>query len=451
VRPLLRFLPASVIKRFSRHRKSTHAVALLLMATFAGAGLNFGVQVLMARTLGVQQFGAFASAFAIVTLLAPLAGFGLGGYWLKAYGREGWDAQRWLPGSFRFLSISTAGVIAALMAWAWIGPHDFLTTAILAILVAHVIGQAAVMLTSAKYQLEGRQAALSVWQFLPHFLRFLGVGLLIVLLGADTFSAVHASIAFAVAALALVVLASFEMRRMITGRLALEGHLARSSVSDKASRPGIGQVISGAWPFGLAGIFYLIYFQSDIILIRYMVDETAAGVYNVAFVVMAAVYLFPSVFYQKFLLPKLHRWAHHDTDRLHRTYRVGNLAMLVMGVGGMVALWVGVPPLLPWLFGNEYREAISLLMILAVAAPFRFLASSAGSVLATRDYMRTKVKLMGLVALVNVVLNILFIPTHGASGAAVATVLSDALLCVLYILKSRRVMAEVQYQFKPVK
>ena len=435
----------SIIQRFSGNRKSAYAFGLLLLATFAGAGLNFGIQVMLARTLGVQQFGAFASAFAMVTLLAPLAGFGLGGYWLNIYGREGWEAQRWLRDSFGFLGISTVAVITALMAWALLGPHDLLSTVLLSVLTAHVIGQAAIMLTHAKYQLEGRPAALSLWQLLPHLLRFMGVGVLILILGDDGFSPVHAAIAFALAALILVIPTFFEMRRMSTHRLTLEGHSETPSTDKPVDRPGIRRVFTGAWPFGLAGIYYLIYFQSDIILIRYLVDEESAGVYHVAFVVMAAVYLFPSVLYQKLLLPKIHRWAHHDPDRLNRTYRLGNTAMLALGVGAMIALWAAVPPLLPWLFGDEYRPAISLLMILAIAAPIRFLASSAGSVLSTRDYMRAKVHLMGLAALVNVLLNLLLIPHYGATGAAIATVLSDALLCTLYIMKSRRLISEHRF------
>src|SRR3546814_4412984 len=43
-------------------------------------------------------------------------------------------------------------------------------------------------------------------------------------------------------------------------------------------------------------------------------SDEAAGVYNVAFVIMSAVYLIPSVIYQKFLLPKIHIWANHDQE-----------------------------------------------------------------------------------------------------------------------------------------
>jgi O-antigen/teichoic acid export membrane protein len=409
----------------------------LFGATLLGAALTFGVQVLLARVLGVEQFGAFASALAMVTLVAPLAGFGLAGYWLKLYGHEGWAAQRWLPASFRFLLMSTCLVIAAVFVWAWLGPHDDLTATLLMLLATVIIGQVAVGLGSAKYQLEGRHRGLALWQLLPHLLRFTGIVALVLVFGREGFGVTHAASVFAVVAAILLMLGAHHMLKLVRAEFRLEGHSdafrdASMRAQDTESLR-VGKVMSGAWPFGLAGIFYLIYFQSDIILVKYIVGEAAAGLYNVAFIVMAAVYLIPGVLYQQFLLPKLHRWAHHDTAKLTQVYRVGNLAMLALGVVAMLLLWLLAPPLVPWLFGGDYRDAVVLVMILAVAAPFRFLASSAGAMLVTRDYMRVKVKLMGVTAMINIALNLLLIPRHGASGAAVATVATEAFTAAAYI------------------
>ena len=407
------------------------------MATIAAAALSFGVQVLLARVLGVEAFGAFSSSLAMVTLVAPLAGFGVAGYWLRLFGQEGVAAQRWLPASFRFLLLSTCLVVVAAFVWAWFGPHDELTAMLLMLLAIVVVGNLAVELGSAKYQLEGNHKGLALWQLMPHLLRFSGVAALLLLMGDDEFGAVQAAGVFAVVAVILLVLVVCQMLQLRRAEIVLEGHTkASEGPSGQARRnnePSVGQVISGVWPFGLAGIFYLIYFQSDIILVKYLVDDVAAGIYKVAFVVMAAVYLFPSVVYQKFLLPKLHRWAYHDSARLARTYRVGNIVMLALGVLAMLMLWLLVPPVLPWLFGGDYRDAVALVMVLAVAAPFRFLASSAGAMLVTRDYMRLKVKLMGGAALVNIVLNLLLIPKYGAVGAAVATVVTEVFTAAVYI------------------
>lgn len=427
------------IKRLLKHKKSAGAVAILLMATIAGAALNFGVQVLLARVLDVEAFGAFASSLAMVMLVAPLAGFGVSGYWLKLYGHEGWAAQRWLPASFRFLLMSTSLVIVAVFVWAWLGPHDDLIAMLLVLLSTVILGQLAVELSSVKYQLEGKYGGVALWQFLPHFLRFAGVAALVLALGQERFEVTYAASVFAIVAIILLVLGARQMLKFTRADFVLEGHLG--VFSDTRGRdvksPTMIEVMSGSWPFGLAGIFYLIYFQSDIILVKYLVDDVAAGIYNVAFVVMAAVYLFPSVLYQKFLLPKLHRWAYHDSGRLARTYRVGNIVMLALGVLAMLMLWLLAPPVLPWLFGGDYRDAVALVMILAVAAPFRFLASSAGAMLSTRNHIHIKVRLMSMAAALNIVLNLILISHFSVAGAALATVATEATICIAMVLKTR--------------
>jgi len=251
------------------------------MATIAAAALSFGVQVLLARVLGVEAFGAFSSSLAMVTLVAPLAGFGVAGYWLRLFGQEGVAAQRWLPASFRFLLLSTCLVVVAAFVWAWFGPHDELTAMLLMLLAIVVVGNLAVELGSAKYQLEGNHKGLALWQLMPHLLRFSGVAALLLLMGDDEFGAVQAAGVFAVVAVILLVLVVCQMLQLRRAEIVLEGHTkASEGPSGQARRnnePSVGQVISGVWPFGLAGIFYLIYFQSDIILVKYLVDDVAAG------------------------------------------------------------------------------------------------------------------------------------------------------------------------------
>jgi O-antigen/teichoic acid export membrane protein len=419
------------------------AIIALWLGTIVGALLAFLTQVALARTLGVAQFGVFSAALALVNLVAPLAGFGIAGFWLKVYGSEGLQARRWLPPSFRFLTVSTSLVIVAIYAWAWMGPHDDTAKWVLAILAIHVLGQAAVDLTSAKYQVEGRHLRLAAWQFSPHFFRFVGVVSLGLSVDRGNLMASHAAMVFSIVALVVVSFGARQMRQMILGRLALEGHRSLfEGCGDILGRPGIRDVVTASWPFGLAGVFYLVYFQSDIILVRYMVDEVSAGIYNVAFVVMIAIYLFPAVIYRKFLLPKLHRWAHHDRKKLHDVYAYGNVLMLVLGLVSMVLLWLIVPSVLPWLFGEEYRDAVLLLTVLSVAAPFRFLGASAGAILTTRDLVHVKVKIMGAAAALNVLMNVALIPMYGGLGAAVSTVITEALLTMTFHLKLKRQLAD---------
>ncbi|MBV1951456.1 MAG: oligosaccharide flippase family protein, partial [Cycloclasticus sp.] len=58
-------------------------VSLLWVSSLLGAACAFFTQVILARKLGPTEFGVFATAFAMVTLVVPLAGFGVAQYWMK--------------------------------------------------------------------------------------------------------------------------------------------------------------------------------------------------------------------------------------------------------------------------------------------------------------------------------------------------------------------------------
>src|SRR5690554_4522989 len=148
-------------------RNAVRAISFLWLGSLAGAGCAFLTQVVLARVLGPNTFGIFASALATVTLLVPLAGFGVAPFWLKVFGEEGWQARRWWPGSFRFVCVSTLVVLISLALWAGFGPHDDAMSLSLWLLLAYVMGQVVVELVSSKLQLEEKYIRLAIWQFSP--------------------------------------------------------------------------------------------------------------------------------------------------------------------------------------------------------------------------------------------------------------------------------------------
>ena len=423
-------------------KQAVKTISLLWVASIMGAGCAFLTQVLLARELGSTAFGAFSAALAMVMLVAPLASFGVGGFWLKAFGEEGWQAVRWLRGSLKYTLLSTSLVLMGLFFWAMLGPHDVSTRNLLMVLSVYLLGQVTVELVSAKFQLEERYLSLALWQFLPHLLRLMLVAMLALVI--DRLMTLH-NVAYAYALISVLVFlfGSLFMWRMYGGQVALKGH-GEAIIKTEAAMPliGIRQVVVQSWPFGLAGVFHLIYFQSDIILLKYISGNEVAGIYNVAFVIMTAVYMLPSVIYQKFLLPKIHRWANHDRQKFHQVYLMGNWVMLILGALAMLLIWLLSAWGIKHLFGAEYMDAVLPLSALALAAPLRFVATSVGSTLVTKRNMQRKVCYMGITALVNLILNLLLIPSFGMLGAAVATVLSELVLLVLYFEGSKLLFLE---------
>lgn len=146
----------------------TWAASLLSVSALGSAGLAFAVQATLARTLSPLEYGRYAAALAVVTMIAPAVGFGVPSFWLKAYGTEGWAAQRWVEPSLGFITRSALVCLVAAAIWAWIGTADMRTGQLLLSMLPVVLTQGAIEMASVKLQLEEKFGRVAMWQALQH-------------------------------------------------------------------------------------------------------------------------------------------------------------------------------------------------------------------------------------------------------------------------------------------
>jgi O-antigen/teichoic acid export membrane protein len=228
------------------------------------------------------------------------------------------------------------------------------------------------------------------------------------------------------------------VRGMLHGDFDLHGHGPRKAVEAQEAFPSIAALLSEAWPYGVHAALYPVFFQVSTILLKYLAGDAQAGVYAIGLSVMTAIYLIPTVIYQKFLLAKLHRWAAHDPTKFWAVYRQGNVGMLILGLLVGAGLLTCAPWVVPLVFGPRYQDVVAILMILALCPPIRFLSTAMGSALLTGDHMRFRVYAIAVSTVVVIVLNALLIPRFGGHGAAWATVAGETVLLVGTALGVRR-------------
>lgn len=416
-------------------RRAATTISMLSAATFAGAVMVFLTQTLLARKLGPQSYGLFASSLATVTMIAPLAGFGLTQFLLKAYGVEGWGANRWLEPSMRFIRVTSMLAIALIVAWALVGaPHNGTRFALL-VLWPVVLGILAIDLISNRCRLEDRHRQMALWQMaIPGSRLLVAIALIFVPHLEGRFVAVsYCAISVLVAAMAWP-----RVRQMLHGDFDLRGHGPRGAHGMPLEAPGIGELWSQAWAYGVFAALYPVFFQISTILLKYLASDAQAGLYSIGLAVMTAIYLIPATIYQKFLLAKLHRWAAHDAPKFWAVYRQGNIAMLLLGLLVSAGLVACAPWVVPLVFGQKYHGVVAILMILALCPPIRFLSTAIGSALLTENHMRFRVYAMAASTVVAIALNAALIPHFGEQGAAWATVVGETVLLAGTALGVRR-------------
>ncbi|MCF7750990.1 oligosaccharide flippase family protein [Bacillus subtilis subsp. subtilis] len=417
-------------------KRSTKHVSVVGLFTIVGAALTFLTQLLAARVLGPREYGIFMAAFTTINIVSPLTAFGLQAFWLKVFGREGWHAMRWIRPTFLFCALSTAMTILGVGVWAvfGLGVQNPVAWCLL-ILSTNLLAVACIEVVTTRFLLEEKPLPLMVWQTLPQVVRFLVV--VSVLVAAHGLDAI--TLAWLYAAVGgLLALASIpNIRALANGRMAVVGH-ERPAEAIELQRPGVMSVASETWAFGLGNLFFLVYFQSSVLFISHHLGAEATGTFGVAVTILAALYLLPTTIYQKMMMPRLHRWAFQDPVAFRAAYRTGNRYMLALGLGAALSTAVLAQYLVPLLFGQDYVRAAWVLAWLAPCIPMRFVATSAGAILSTGNLMRVKIRIMGFVAVCNLVLNHLLIGRYGMQGAIQAALVTEALLVGLYCYTARR-------------
>lgn len=417
------------------------AVSLLGLATGIGAVLVFLTQTLLARQLGPADYGLFASSSVTVTMVAPLACFGLGQFRLKVYGAEGWAANRWLRPSLRFTAITSVLALAVVVVWAMAGARDSDTRFLLLVLSPVVLSTAAVALVMNRMRLEDRYRSMALWQLITPASRFALVAALLAIPPAWLSSEPYRWVAVGYCALALAVtlMALPHLLALMRGDLALTGHGPRDESADMTEpQPTLRQLWSQAWPYGVAVMLYPILFQVGTVLTKYLSGNAQAGMFGLAVAVLAAIYLIPTTIYYKYLVAKLHRWSVHDKPKFWQVYRQGGAVMLLLGLVIGVALALSASWVVPLVFGQAYGQVATLLLVLSPCVPLRFLTTAIGSVLLTEDHMRYRVYATAVAVVFAIGLNAVLIPPFQAMGAAIAAVIGEVVLLLVTCYCVRR-------------
>ncbi len=417
-------------------------IAALLVTTFSSALLVFLTQLIFVRIVSIAEYGQLVALLAVINLMTSLSTYGVGWFWLRTFGEEGWAAFRWLQPSVRLLTLTCTltTLVLAVYIWFRFDPANRMLVSGLAIPI--LLGQVFAETTSARLQLEERFFLLAVWQSLTQTGRFVVAAVLFAV-------GLHAGAApiagYAVLGIMLMGVGLLSLKQMSRGAITLRGHGARSEPLKIADQhPTLLRIIREATPFCLWEVCYSLYFQSVVILLSVLVGKPAAAVYNVAFQIISATYLIPSIIYSKYMFGKVFRWAEHDTDRFFAAFHVGVIGMTFFGLAAMILAMLASPVLVPIMFGNAYSESIPLVIGLSVTIPVRFIQTAYASFFYSKDRMKTSVAYGGVAALFCVSLNVILLPHYGVTGAVITQGATELLLLGLYMRGVKQLNKEIK-------
>lgn len=416
--------------------KNFIALFSLFIGTVSTAIISIVTTIIIARNTSTEVFGNYSAILATIITFSPLCGFGIAQYWLKIFGQHSSYGSLWLNNSLKFIAISTSLVFTSLLIWFYFTAETqylFLVSVLLSFVVfKSVISE----IINSVLQIDSKYIFLSIWQFLQASLvLFIVLSLVYIFsISLDELKIVYIQL-FTV--LVFLVFGFYIFRKFVKEQTSLIDIKNVNKLKEKYN-VSVYYIFKESIPFGISGLFYLIYYQFGVVFVRHLEGAEASAYYTVAFTFLTAALLVPSVIYQKFLLPKLHIWAYHDKKKFEKSYYYGNYIMLILGILGFLFLWFFSPYFVNLFFGEKYEYSIHLVQLMAINIPIVYLVSSAGSLLVTQEYMKTKVYYMGTSALLSLILSVPMIKMFGIEGAIYTNIICNSFMLIVCFYKVKK-------------
>ncbi len=370
--------------------------------------------VIVARFLGVDGFGAFAVATALVALLGPLASIGALNLMIRNIVRESESAPCQYATALAVSFLSAILVTAALLALrAQIAPPELTAWALMCICAADLFGSRAAELAASVYVAMEQMRHTALIHLSMQGARALGAVILAVAPAAFTltnWATVYAA-ATLLPATAITVLVG---RRVGLARPDWSGFR-------RDWRQGV--------MFSISLSSQSVYNDIDKAMLGRLATVEAAGFYTAAYRVIDMAFI-PVGALLGAAYPKFFREGQHGIARatmlIHRLLPPG-VAYCMLAGAGLVAF----ADLVPVILGQDYTGAVDALRALAVIPLFKLLHYLPSNALTGAGMQGARSVAQGAAAGANVALNVVLIPAYGYWGAVVASVLTDGALVVM--------------------
>jgi O-antigen/teichoic acid export membrane protein len=415
----------------STTRAVARGTSRLLAGLLSAKALDFAFYLILARRLGVSEFGRYTYSISFTLLFSMLADFGV----MMLFTREASRA----PDRIRALLAQVMRVklgLAALTIPATLGISIAMhtppqTLALVAVMTLAMLINSTAFLFENLLKSAGR-AGVAGLSAVAQSTSAIAVGCALVFTG---FGALGGACAYLAASVVHLASAALWARDLWT----------RPPVTPEHARPvwpSTRALLAEAWPMALSWAFVTLYFRADSVILNLFKGSTATGLYGSAYRFFESFVLL-SAAYRSVLFPVMARAADGPAESLGVLCRKSLRLHLMFTVGVAVFMTFQAKAVIGVVLGSAYAPAAPALAILMWALPGAFMADTLLHLLAAQRRQSVTARAMAITAIFNVAVNLIAIPRLSYIGAALTTVASEALSFTLMYLAFRSTVPRI--------
>lgn len=401
-----------------------------------GGGLFFLVTILIARHLGPESYGSFSFIFAFVAVVHMVADFGLTQILIREIARNKLKLDEILGAALPLVTMfAVAGYFVIAVS------TEFFSLTADSVQAIYIMG-ASVLITFHA----------AVFAAVPRAFEKMGLNAVVlvvqrVFLFLFTLTALYLDSGLPGIALCYL------------GERICQWLLLRTLVRMKYSRyqwridiTYWRYLIREGLPVGAGMVLRRISWYLDIFILTMLSTANSVGLFSVAFRVIQLVNVIPFTLSIP-IFPVFSRLAVESKERVFILYeRVLKIFVLI---SLPIAVWILIlgSNVTVFMFGDAYQPAGVVLMTMGPMVIFLFLNGLYVHIFSAVDEQSAYMKAVAVAVIINVVLDIVFIPMWGIVGAALATLISEVVLFVTGAVLLSKLGPKIKYLklfFKPI-
>lgn len=373
------------------------------------------VGVYVARYLGPVKFGILNYAISFIGLFSAIATLGLDGIVIRNLVQSPEERERLLGTAFTLKVVGSLLLVVLVLVALQMTSSDKFTKALVLIIAAGMLFQSLYVID---FYFQSR--VLAKFTSYAHLCSLFVSSITKLGLIAGKASLVWFAwvVVLENAVLAIVLVLIYRKQSLKISQWRLEKKLAIDLLRD-------------SWPLILSGMVVMVYMRIDQVMIKEMLDSEAVGNYAAAVRLSEAWYFVPAAVSSS-LFPAIINAKKVSEDlycaRLQKLYSL----MVWVAIAIAVPTTFAAEPVIRFLFGGEYNAAAGVLKIHIWAGIFVFLGVASGKWLLTEGLYLLSFYRTFVGALLNIIFNFYMIPLYNIQGAAMGTLLANAIAAYLF-------------------
>lgn len=182
-------------------------------------------------------------------------------------------------------------------------------------------------------------------------------------------------------------------------------------------------------PLTGAALTIMLYMKVDIIMIEYFYSSFEVGIYSAASRIMEILFLIPIVI-SSVLIPVLTNTKDLNNFKYIKYRRLFSSIFFYSHILIAIFVYLTSGQIIGILFGEAFDDSIHILTTLSVVIVFIPLGLLSSAIYVSEDKSNFALVYSVISLLINISLNLLFIPNLGPIGAAYATIISQSASCL---------------------